>query len=50
MVLFLILNYSYLGVEMSLGRTAERQKVTSHCPQHVRRLGSNPEPTTLGLI
>lgn len=50
MVLFLILNYSYLGVEVSLGRTAERQKVTSHCPQHVRRLGSNPEPTTLGLI
>lgn len=50
MVLFLILNYSYLGVEMSLGRTAERQKVTSRCPQHIRRLGSNPEPTTLGLI
>lgn len=49
-VLFLILNYSYLVTEMSLGRTAERKKVTSCCPQHIRRLGSSPELTTLGLI
>lgn len=49
-VLFLILNYSYLVTEMSLGSTAERKKVTSCCPQHIRRLGSSPELTTLGLI